>query len=71
MDKINLETLLFQTGYLTIDKVIEMFGDISYILKYPNQEVKNSLNKYIFAYLSDINNIAPLQEKFYNIIKDE
>ncbi len=70
VDKINLETLLFQTGYLTIDKVIEIFGDISYLLKYPNQEVKNSLNKYIFAYLSDINNIAPLQEKFYNVIKD-
>jgi len=70
IDKINLETLLFQTGYLTIDKVIEIFGDTSYILKYPNQEVKNSLNKYIFAYLSDINNIAPLQRNFFNVIKD-
>jgi len=70
INKIKLETLLFQTGYLTIDKVVERFGDISYLLKYPNQEVKNSLNKYIFDYLADTN-IISIQRLFYDAIKDD
>ena len=44
VDKINLKTLLFQTGYLTI-KSIQMLGDETlYTLKIPNQEVRSSLN---------------------------
>ncbi len=56
VDKINVETLLFQTGYLTINKVeTDFLGNLKYILKYPNWEVKNSLNTYIIDYLTDIN----------------
>ncbi len=56
VDKINIETLLFQTGYLTIDKVeTDFLGNLKYILRYPNWEVKNSLNTYIIDYLTDIN----------------
>ncbi|QEN05655.1 hypothetical protein EW093_13345 [Thiospirochaeta perfilievii] len=47
VDKINLETLLFQTGYLTIDKVNKLGNNILYALKYPNIEVKMSLTEYI------------------------
>jgi len=70
VDKINLETLLFQTGYLTIDRVIEKFGNIIYKLKYPNQEVRSSLNSYIFDYLVD-KDITPFQSKFYDLISED
>ena len=48
---IKLETLLFQTGYLTIKKEEEFGTDIIYTLTYPNLEVKSALNLYILDYL--------------------
>ena len=38
------EALLFQTGYLTIDAEEQRFGEYWYRLRYPNQEVYQSLN---------------------------
>ena len=38
------EALLFQTGYLTIDREEEYFGEYRYRLRYPNHEVYQSLN---------------------------
>ncbi|MEM7180420.1 MAG: AAA family ATPase [Spirochaetota bacterium] len=53
VESITLETLLFQTGYLTI-KEVERLGDITlYHLTYPNKEVKMSLNNSILKFLSD------------------
>ena len=69
IDKISIETLLFQTGYLTIDRVEEVFQNISYVLKYPNHEVKTSLNKYIFDYLID-KHIGKFQTNFFYAIRD-
>ena len=44
IDNIDLEVILYQSGYLTIDKVeIDEDDDIIYHLKLPNQEVKKSL----------------------------
>ena len=37
------EALLFQTGYLTIDREEDHFGEYWYRLRYPNQEVYQSL----------------------------
>ncbi len=52
-DNIQLEVILYQAGYLTIDKVIENpFGGFSYKLKLPNMEVKISLNDFIVDYLT-------------------
>ncbi len=41
---IPLEALLFQTGYLTVDKVRRIPGLIQVTLRYPNLEVRTSLN---------------------------
>ena len=38
------EALLFQTGYLTIDAEEQRFGEYWYRLRYPNQEVYQSLS---------------------------
>jgi len=51
---LQLESLLFQAGYLTIDKVIidEFIGSMEYVLKVPNLEVQMSLNRLIIDYLT-------------------
>ncbi|MDQ7062595.1 MAG: AAA family ATPase [Sulfurimonas sp.] len=52
IENLDLEVILYQSGYLTIDTVEEdEDGDIIYTLKIPNKEVKASLNKYIIAYI--------------------
>jgi len=44
VDNIKIETLLFQTGYLTIDKVERLWKTLIYSLKVPNYEVEYALN---------------------------
>ena len=51
IDYIKIETLLFQTGYLTIKEVKERFNQRVYHLTYPNLEVKTALNEHVFEYL--------------------
>ena len=47
IDKLNPLTLLLQTGYLTIDKAVERYGDTTYMLRFPNLEVKGSFEAYL------------------------
>ncbi len=51
VDDIKIETLLFQTGYLTIKEVETIFNQRIYKLTYPNLEVRTALNENIFKYL--------------------
>jgi len=51
IDDIKIETLLFQTGYLTIKEVKTIFNQRMYQLTYPNLEVRTALNENIFKYL--------------------
>lgn len=54
IDNIELETLLLQTGYLTIKDQKTVFNHRFYTLSYPNLEVRTALNSEIFKrYLSD------------------
>jgi len=49
LENLSLESVMFQSGYLTI-KEIEEFGDnYLYHLYYPNLEVKKSFNDYILS----------------------
>ena len=48
--QIALETLLFQTGYLTIIDTDDLLGEQIFTLGYPNLEVKRSLNNYLLNY---------------------
>lgn len=53
IENIDVNTLLFQTGYLTIKCIEELIEDTrTYILSYPNKEVKMSLNDYLLEYVS-------------------
>ncbi len=49
VDNITIENLLFQTGYLTITKRYKDMNENIYILTYPNNEVKFTLNKHILV----------------------
>ena len=45
--------LLFQTGYLTIEKTIRNGMEVAYQLNYPNQEVRHSFITFILAAFVD------------------
>jgi hypothetical protein len=49
---IEVETLLFQTGYLTIGSIRTVLDSNVYTLVYPNFEVKRSLTDFILGYLT-------------------
>jgi len=53
IDNIELEVILYQAGYLTIDEIQidEDLETIEYKLKLPNREVKTSFNNFIINYL--------------------
>jgi hypothetical protein len=51
IENISLKTLLFQTGYLTINKYDAETNN--YTLTYPNKETTNSLVKYLFTSITD------------------
>jgi hypothetical protein len=53
LNQIDLYALLYQTGYLTIKKVIRAGEILQYELGYPNQEVRLSYLNYLLAEYSD------------------
>ncbi len=55
IENLKLEVILYQAGYLTIDRVIEYkeYRRKKYKLSIPNKEVQISLNNLIFEYLTD------------------
>jgi len=57
IENIDLEVILYQSGYLTIDEIIDDEDEgISYKLKIPNKEVQQSLSDVIVHYfMKDIN----------------
>ncbi|MCK9476384.1 MAG: ATP-binding protein [Candidatus Muirbacterium halophilum] len=52
VDNIKLETLMWQTGYLTIDKTENLLNKIEYILKMPNREIEMSLLSSVAEYMT-------------------
>jgi len=50
IEKLNLQTVMFQSGYLTIKEKRQRRSRIEYILTYPNLETKMSFNDYLIDY---------------------
>ncbi|MFW6308364.1 MAG: AAA family ATPase, partial [Campylobacterales bacterium] len=71
IDNINLEVILYQSGYLTIDKQIEKRrGGFEYKLKIPNEEVKTSLSDFVIDFLTQQKTEKyPLQDNLYDAIE--
>jgi len=60
VDYIELETLMWQTGYLTISHTKTIFDNIEYHLTIPNQEVRQSLFRSIAEFMTkNTNSLAP------------
>jgi hypothetical protein len=53
VENIPVEALLFQAGYLTIDRYRLISGRLELTLKYPNLEVQSSLNEVLLGSLSN------------------
>ena len=53
IEKINFEVLLYQSGYLTIERTFGVGSKSMYELKIPNLEVKTSLSDRIFTMITD------------------
>ena len=64
IESLELDTLLFQTGYLTIKEILTLGARRTYCLGYPNLEVKMSLNDSLLGYIS-----KRQSEKERNVIK--
>ncbi len=71
IENINIEVLLFQSGYLTIEEVIETArGGYKYKLRFPNKEVKLSFNDYLINYLTgQITEKIEYQDRMYEYLE--
>ncbi len=65
IEKIDVEVLLFQAGYLTIKEVIQTPFGSQYKLGFPNKEVKRSFSDVIIDYLVG-ENPTPFKLDLYN-----
>ena len=54
IDNMPVETLLFQTGYLTVKNTTTIGTQYAYVLSYPNLEVKASLNGALASIASNL-----------------
>ena len=68
VDNIELETLMWQTGYLTIDKAIETPRGMKYQLKIPNKEVELSLIGTIADFLSRVDKAEIYKDRIYEAL---
>lgn len=74
IDNIEIDVLLFQTGYLTIEKVEQIDDNYFYSLKIPNKEVRKGLTDYLLRmfYAAGINSYerTSFYKKIYFAIAD-
>jgi len=72
IENLDFEVLLYQTGYLTIDKVIvSRRGTIQYKLKLPNEEVRHSFSDFIIDRLLKKNTKKLIvQDDLYDALVD-
>ena len=70
VEKINPLTLLFQTGYLTIDRTFTRRQRMMFALKIPNLEVKIALSdQFINGYTDLINEKIGYQDNLYDCLE--
>ena len=71
VDRIDLIALLWQTGYLTFDKMESYDSGIEYTMKIPNLEIKNSLNNLFLSYLANPDTYLPNKSGIHKILQEE
>ena len=63
IETIELEPLLFQTGYLTVKEVIDTDFPVVYVLDIPNREVKGAFSRQVVAALTGKNEAQATKDK--------
>jgi hypothetical protein len=72
VDNIPTEALMFQAGYLTIDSMRRLPGMMQITLRYPNQEVRSSLNGALLQVMShDPARHGILAPRLYDLLQDK
>jgi hypothetical protein len=73
IDKIHIESLLFQTGYLTVVDVQDNnMEDITYLVDIPNNEVRKALNLHVLVALTENDDILAdrTRTEIYDAFRD-
>jgi len=68
IENLNLETILFQTGYLTIKRLLPSGMGVGYELGFPNKEVQISFNEYILRTMTRASQKEPIRHELLDII---
>jgi len=73
IENLNIFTLLFQTGYLTITSVEKKARTPQYILNYPNFEVKEAFLTYLFEGFTQngLEEIQPITEDLRTYLQED
>ncbi|NQY52860.1 MAG: AAA family ATPase, partial [Campylobacteraceae bacterium] len=69
IEDLKLETVMFQSGYLTIKEVRKKRDRVFYLLDFPNKEVKLSFYDYILEKLTN-NEKFIISDSLYDILED-
>jgi len=71
IDNIRIEAVLFQSGYLTLNKVIDLpFGGLEYQLRIPNKEIMLSLNEVLIDFLTNDNTATQKRTDLFNALQN-
>ena len=73
INNLDFEVILYQSGYLTIDKVEpKSRGGYTYHLKVPNKEVRQSLSDVIIDYMTSTDDTSKvtIQDDLYDALED-
>jgi len=57
IERLSIESLLFQSGYLTIKEVLPTTGSPEYLLDLPNFEVREAFNMHVLTALSESSDV--------------
>ena len=70
IENLELEPILFQTGYLSIKGVEDVGFGLEYELGFPNKEVAISFNDVIIRYLTNESNVLPFKKSLLACLKE-
>ena len=71
IENLSIETIMFQSGYLTIKEMIKKRNRVKYKLEFPNMEVKISFFDYLLNTIVNPIEKNRVADKIYDILEDK
>jgi len=68
IQNLNLETILFQSGYLTIKRQLPLDMGFGYELGFPNMEVRISFNDYLLQSMTTVSENEPIRRELFALL---